>query len=383
MNIRSRVGSLLLLGAVIGVGVGLAAWKYLALRQAMGAAANHPEPMEAVTVAVAGEREHRRTTTAIGTVLALQSITLRNELPGTVHEVKLVPGQIVEAGALLVALDVSVEEAELKAQEAQAALAETTLQRTKRLSETKAVPEMDLDRAAAERDIAVAQTARIKAVIARKTIRAPFRARVGIADIHPGQFLDEGTQITTLQGVGEAAHVDFSVPQQVAATLRVGGTVEVLPAAGSAAITANIVAIDARVDATTRNAMIRARIEGVAAAPAPGASVRVRVPVGPPRRAVSVPVSALRRGPAGDHVFVVAPGKDGKQRAQVRPVQSGAILGDEVLILDGLSPGEQVAASGSFKLRESVLVAVASNTAAGGRQPQQAPVADAGANGAN
>ena len=383
MNIRSRVGSFLLLGAVIGVGVGLAAWKYLAVRQAMGAAAHQPEPMEAVTVAVAGEREHRRTTTAIGTVLALQSITLRNEIPGTVHEVKLVSGQIVEAGALLVALDVSVEEAELKAQEAQAALAETTLLRTKRLSETKAVPEMDLDRAAAERDIAVAQTARIKAVIARKTIRAPFRARVGIADIHPGQFLDEGTQITTLQGVGEAAHVDFSVPQQVAATLRVGGTVEVLPGAGSAAITANIVAIDARVDATTRNAMIRARIEGVAAAPAPGASVRVRVPVGPPRRAVSVPVSALRRGPAGDHVFVVAPGKDGKPRAQVRPVQSGAILGDEVLILDGLSPGEQVAASGSFKLRESVLVAVASNTAAGGTQPEQAPVADAGTNGAN
>jgi RND family efflux transporter MFP subunit len=379
MNIRSRVGSFLLLGAVIGVGAGLAAWKYLAVRQAMGAAANQPEPMEAVTVAVAGEREHRRTTTAIGTVLALQSITLRNEIPGTVHEVKLIPGQIVEAGALLVAMDVSVEEAELKAQEAQAALAETTLRRTQRLSETKAVPEMDLDRAKAERDIAVAQTARLKAVIARKTIRAPFRARVGIADIHPGQFLDEGTQITTLQGVDEAAHVDFSVPQQVAATLRVGGTVEVLPAAGSAAITANIVAIDARVDVATRNAMIRAKIEG-AAAPAPGASVRVRVPVGPPRRAVSVPVSALRRGPAGDHVFVVAPGKDGKPRAQVRPVQSGAMLGDEVLILDGLSPGEQVAASGAFKLRESVLVAIASNTTAGATQ---APVADARANGTN
>jgi membrane fusion protein (multidrug efflux system) len=149
---------------------------------------------------------------------------------------------------------------------------------------------MDLDRAIAERDVALAQTARLKAVIARKTIRAPFRARVGIADIHPGQFLDEGTQITTLQGVDEAAHVDFSVPQQVAATLRVGGTVDVLPTAGSAAIAANIVAIDSRVDAATRNAMIRARIEGAAGAPAPGASVRVRVPVGPPRRAVSVPV---------------------------------------------------------------------------------------------
>jgi membrane fusion protein (multidrug efflux system) len=82
-------------------------------------------------------------------------------------------------------------------------------------------------------------------------------------------------------------------------------------------------------------------------------------------------------------VFVVAPGKDGKPRAQMRTVQSGAILGDEVLILDGLSPGEQVAASGAFKLRESVLIAIASNTAAGGTQPEQAPVADAGTRGAN
>jgi membrane fusion protein, multidrug efflux system len=361
MKVGSRVGSSLLLGTVFAVGLGLAAWKYLVIREANAAAASQPEPMESVTIAVATEREHRRTTTTIGTVLALQSITLRNELPGTVREVKLSPGQIVEAGDLLVALDVSVEDAELKAQEAQAALAETTFRRTQRLTETKAVPEMDLDRAVAERDVALAQIARIKAVIARKTIRAPFRARVGIADVHPGQFLDEGTQLTTLQGVADAAHVDFAVPQQVAATLSVGGTVEMLATGSTAPIGANIVAIDARVDPTTRNAMVRAKIEG-ANAPAPGASVRVRVPVGPPRMAVAVPVSALRKGPGGDHVFVIAPDKAGKTRAQLRPVQSGALLGDEVLILSGLSAGEQVAASGSFKLRETVLVSVAGKT---------------------
>jgi membrane fusion protein (multidrug efflux system) len=361
MNVGTRVKSSLLLGTVLAAGVGLAAWKYLVIREASAAAASQPEPMESITIATATEREHRRTTTAIGTVLALQSITLRNELPGTVREVRLVPGQIVEAGELLVALDVSVEEAELKAQEAQAALAETTYRRTQRLIETKAVPEMDLDRAVAERDVALAQIARIKAVIARKTIRAPFRARVGIADVHRGQFLEEGTQLTTLQGVADAAHVDFTVPQQVAATLGVGGTVEVLATGGTVPIGANIVAIDARVDPHTRNAMVRAKIEGAANRPAPGASVRVRVPVGPPRMAVAIPVSALRKGPGGDHVFVVAPDKDGKKRAHVRQVQSGAVLGDEVLILSGLSPGEQLAASGSFKLRETVLVAVAAN----------------------
>src|SRR5688572_111547 len=163
MTFRSRVGSTLLLATVVGVGGGLAGWKYLAIRDANAASANQPEPMESITTAVATEREHQRTTTAIGTVLALRSIALRNEILGTVRESKLIPGQIVEAGALLVALDVSVEEAELKAQQAQAALTETTLRRTQRLTETKALPEMDLDRAVAERDVALAQIARTKA----------------------------------------------------------------------------------------------------------------------------------------------------------------------------------------------------------------------------
>jgi membrane fusion protein (multidrug efflux system) len=92
--------------------------------------------------------------------------------------------------------------------------------------------------------------------------------------------------------------------------------------------------------------------------------VRVRVPAGPPRKAVAVPVSALRKGPGGDHVFVIAPDKDGKPRAHVRQVESGAVLGDEVLIHAGLSAGEQVATSGSFKLREAALVAIASDPGA-------------------
>lgn len=122
---RHWVGSILLPVLVLGMGVGLAAWKYDAIQDGQLASAKQPEPMETVTVAVAKEIEHRQTTTSIGTVLALRSITLRNELAGTVRDVRLVSGQIVEAGTVLVALDVSVEEAELKAQEAQAALAKT------------------------------------------------------------------------------------------------------------------------------------------------------------------------------------------------------------------------------------------------------------------
>jgi membrane fusion protein (multidrug efflux system) len=356
---RAWIGSVLLLVAFAGVASGLVLWKRAAMREAAAASAKQPEPLESVTVAVAKPLQHRQTATSIGTVLALRSITLRNELPGTVRQVLFTPGQVVEAGAVLVTLDVSVEEAELKAQEAQAAVAETLLRRVQRASETRAASEMEVDRARADRDVAVAQIARIKAIIARKTLRATFRSRVGLADVHPGQYLNEGTQLTTLQGVDDAVHVDFTVAQPVAVGLRVGQQVDVFGSNEERPTAARIVALDARIDPTTRNAMIRARIERGAEAPAPGASVRVRVPVGAPRAAVAVPVSALRKGPAGDHVFVVAPDQGGKTRAHVRRVDSGAMLGDDVVILTGLTAGEQVAASGSFKLRDGVLVAIA------------------------
>lgn len=371
MNRHNWLGSVILILCVLLIGVGLAAWKYESIQGEQTASANQPERMESVTVAVARAIEHRPSTTSIGTVLALRSITLKNELAGTIREVRLTPGQIVEAGTLLVALDVSVEEAELKAQAAQAALAKTVLNRRQNLSQEFATTQEEVDRARADLDVAHAQIARTKAVIAKKTIRAPFRARVGIADVHRGQYLDEGTLLTTLQGVGDAVHVDFAVPQQVAGGLRVGETVEILAAGNAPAVLAKIMAIDARVDPTTRNAMVRARIEGTNV-PAPGASVRVRVSIGSLRNVVAIPVSALRKGPGGDQVFVIAPDKDGRIRVQSRQVESGTMFGDEIIILSGLTAGEQVAAVGSFKLRDGILVAIANTPETRSKENRQA-----------
>jgi membrane fusion protein (multidrug efflux system) len=349
VSFRHWLASIGLLSAVIGGGALLAGWKISALREA--AAAPPFEPMETVAASVARAHSHRETTTAIGTIVALRSVTLRNELPGTVRDVHLAPGQVVDAGTVLVRLDTSVEEAELRAQEAQAALAETLFARTRQAREHNAVSDVDMDRAAAERDVALARIARTRAILARKTIRAPFRARVGMADVHPGQYLHEGTLITTLQGVDDAVHVEFHVPQRVAAGLRAGDRVE------AGVLEATIVAVDARVDVETRNARIRARIAG--GAPAPGASVRVRIPIGAPIHAVAIPVSALRRSPSGDHVFAISNDADGHARARLRPVDAGPMIGDEILIRSGLADGERVASTGSFKLRDGILVAVA------------------------
>jgi membrane fusion protein (multidrug efflux system) len=358
-----------LLAVIALAALGLAARKSAAIREASAAAMSQPEPMESVAAALAEPYEHHETATSIGTVLALRWVTLRNEVAGTVRRVMLTPGQVVQEGAVLVALDVAVEEAELAAQEAQAKLAEATLDRLEKLGQNGATSAEEVDQARAARDVAEAQTQRTRAIIARKTIRAPFTARVGIADVHEGQYLNEGTQLTTLQGVEDALNVDFAVSQQVAAGLRTGSTVRVF-AEDAHPTDARIVAIDARVDPTTRNAVVRARIERSTQL-TPGASVRVVIPVGAASNAVAIPASSLRKGPAGDHVFVLTPDPEGKVRAHVRPVRSGPIVGDRVLILDGLTAGEEVAASGSFKLREGVLVVVADPNAAPTAAPQE------------
>src|SRR5436190_1453333 len=261
MNHRGWTGSAVLLLTLAITAGSLVAWKRASVRKADAAAARQPEPIESVTLAVARERQYRPTTTSVGTILALNSITLRNELAGTVRQVTLAPGQVVEAGAVLVALDVSMEEAELQAETAQADLAATTLARLERLREAQATSQEEVEQARAARDVALAQLVRTRAVIAKKTIRAPFRARVGISDVHPGQYLNEGTELTTLQGVDAAANVDFTVAQAVAAELHPGEPVAVYAADDPRPITARIVAVDARVDPATRNAPVRARLQ--------------------------------------------------------------------------------------------------------------------------
>src|SRR5262249_56036380 len=128
--------------------------------------------------------------------------------------------------------------------EGQARVAETTLHRNEFLRQHEANAEAELDQARAQRDVMLAQVEHLKAIIAKKIIRAPFRARVGLADIHPGQYLNEGVQLTTLQGVADEENVDFSVAQSVAAALPLGSAVDVVTADGAAPISARIVAID-------------------------------------------------------------------------------------------------------------------------------------------
>lgn len=358
------VASLLLLVVVVGGGALIYLWKSHADAAAAQAAASQPPPMWAVEAAEVRTKPFASSTTSIGTVRALQSITLRNELPGTVHKVSLQTGQVVEAGAVLVELDVAVEQAELQALEAESKLAASMLARMEQALAKQGASAADVDRARAEHDKALANVARTKAVIERKRLRAPFQARVGFVDLHVGQYLDAGATVTTLQGTENAVHVDYAVTQDIAAHLTVGSEVEIV-VTGQPPAQAKIVAMDARVDATTRNTSIRALLRGLSPMPQPGASVRVRTPKEAPVEVMVVPATALRRGADGDHVFAIVKNEQGALVADLRRVHSGASLGDEVVIKDGLKVGDRVAAAGSFKLFPGALIAVVDKAAAG------------------
>lgn len=359
------LGAVLLLGAVGGSAY--AAWLYKqgAREAAAAAASSQPEPAEAIRAEPATTTQWTQTSSAIGTVRALRSITLRNELAGTVRHVKLSTGQRVDAGDLLVEMDVAVEQAQLAALQAEARLAESMLGRMERALERQGAPEADVDRARAERDMAVANVQRLEALIEQKRLRAPFDAVVGLVDLHVGQYLQPGTEITTLQGVADSVHCDFPVTQEVARALHVDDEIEVFVGGREQPVRARIEALDARIDAATRNRQVRAVLAGVDPMPRPGASVRVRVPVAAPRKVVVVPVSALRRGPAGNSVFVVAEADGGQLRAAMRRVTSGAVLGDLVVIERGVDEGELIATTGSFKLRQGALVVLAAPESTG------------------
>lgn len=354
--VRRTVASVLLILVVVGATFGLAAWKKNHNEASAAAAAAQPEMPWPVEAAEVRTRPFARSTTTIGTVRALQSITLRNELPGTVHTVALQTGALVEAGALLVELDVTVEQAELNALEAEARLAETMLGRMDQAMKSQGASAADVDRARAQHDMALANVERTKALIERKRVRAPFKALVGMVDLHKGQYLEPGTEITTLQGVDAAVHVDFAVPQDTAARLQVGGEVEIGTAGHDQPLKAKIVAIDARVESATRNTWIRALLTGNGQIPRPGASVRVRTPVEAQHEVSVVPVSALRRGPDGAYVYAVVTAPDGKLRADLRRVTAGTTLGDEVVIADGVKAGERIVTTGSFKLQPGFLL---------------------------
>lgn len=359
-------GSIVLVVCVLAIGFAIALVKYRQIRAAM-AMPPPPEMPVAVVIQPVSGITYRQQTTIIGTVLAPQSIMLSNEVAGTVARVGFKSGDQVAEGQVLIELDTSVEKAELLGAQARVRLARSSLARMRQAAASNAVTATEVEEAEAQYDQASAAVAQLQAVIARKTLTAPFAAKIGLNNTHLGQFLPSGYEIASLQSIDDYLHVDFMIPQSAADAVRVGEQISLVD--GQANYSATLIALDARADRVSRNLMARARLSPVPATLVPGDSVRVVLEYGPPLETVAVPQEAVRRAPMNTFVYVVEPDQGQGQRAHARTVRVGKTVGRQVSVLEGLKAGEQVVADGSFKLHDGALVAPAS--------PNESEAADA------
>ena len=336
--------------------------KFRQIQTAIGQAASFQPPPEAVTTIAAVEEQWPETLTAIGTVAAVQGVTISADLPGTVDRIGFEAGQAVREGEVLALLDTRQEQAQLAAAEAQRELARVSFERMQGLLNENVVSRAEFDRAIADQRQGDARVGEIKATIERKTIRAPFGGILGIRRVNLGQYLSAGDALVTLQSLSPI-YVNFGVPQQAMAQVRAGRTVRVTADnfAGSA-FSGRITAIDSVVDESTRNIQAQATLANPDGRLRPGMFVQAEVAVGASATIVSLPASAISYAPYGNSVFVVSDLKDkgGKPYRGVRQqfVKLGAARGDQISITSGLKAGDEVVTSGVFKLRNGAAVIV-------------------------
>jgi membrane fusion protein, multidrug efflux system len=361
MNTNRRIWILAVAGLVAVVAV-LAGIKGGQIGAMMAAGRSFAPPPESVTSAkvVAGEWQASRA--AIGTLVAVHGVIVGAELPGLVREVAFESGAWVRRGQVLVRLDTSTEEAQLAAATADAALARLSLERARELRKADSNSQADLDAAEARSKQADAAAATLQATIAKKTIRAPFDGRIAIRQVELGQVLSPGTAVASLQSVNPI-YVDFWLPQQALADLRVGQAVrvrtDIFP---SASWDGQITVVNPEVDVATRNVRVRATIANADGRLRPGMFVNVEV-VSPEKRPVLlIPAPAVLYAPYGDSIFVLEEQKDTSGKATLvahqKFVRLGERRGDLVVVTSGLSAGETVVGSGAFKLRNGAAVVV-------------------------
>lgn len=320
-------------------------------------------PATTVTAAPAQQDTWGESLSAPGSLEAVQGVTVSAETPGKVVKIGFEPGAAVAAGDLLVQLDTSTEEAQLRAAEATAALARANLARARDLRDSGTNSPAELDAADAQARQADAQAESLRAIIAKKTIRAPFAGRLGLRLVNLGQILREGDAITSLQTL-DPIYVNFSLPQQRIGQLAAGTEVKVTSdAAPGTAFAGRITAVNSEVDAATRSVRVQATIANAAEKLRPGMYAAVEVVLPVQKDVLSIPVTAVLYAPYGDTVFVVEqkPGEGGAPAQQVlrqQFVRLGAARGDFVSVVDGLKAGDMVVTSGVFKLRPGMPVAI-------------------------
>ncbi len=364
---------LIIVAALLG---GLGFLKYRQVEAAIAAGASFTPPATAVTTVVAKRETWPSTLQVIGTVAAIQGVTVSADLPGTVDKIHFESGQSVQEGDILVELDTRQERAQLANLEAQRDLAKIQYGRSEQLMKAGVISKSEYDNAAAQQKATEAQVGDIKAAIARKTIHAPFSGILGIRQISLGQYLAAGQAIVSLESLNPI-YVNFGVPQQDEPKILIGHSVNVtiadLPGMG---FNGKITALDSVISEQTRNIQIQATFQNRGGKLRPGMFVQVELPTGKPRDVIPLPATAINYAPYGDSVYVVTEMKDQKgntyKGVKQQVVKIEGSRGAQVAITSGVRPGDEVVSSGVFRLRNAAPVQV-NNSVQPGDNPNPKP----------
>ena len=311
-----------------------------------------PPPI-GVTTAEVDTAEWETTVSAIGTAVATQEVMLTPEVPGRITALRFESGETVERGQVLVTLDTATERAQLASARAEVELANITLERMQALAGRGAVSQAEFDTARARKAQADASVQGLRAVIAQKTLRAPFSGRLGIREADLGQVLQPGTPIVSLQSL-DPIYVDFQVPENMLASLEAGyAVVATSDAFPEESFRGTIQTINNRVETSTRNVRIRAEIPNPDERLRPGMFLDVEVVRPQQRRIVAVPNTAVLYAPYGDSVYIVDEGENGGLVARQMFVRLGERRGDLVEVVSGLEADQTVVSTGAFKLQNA------------------------------
>jgi membrane fusion protein (multidrug efflux system) len=332
-------------------------------------------PPQTVTAATAESSDWQPEVSAVGSLRAVRGVDVTTEVTGLVRALRFKSGDDAQSGQVLVELNADAEIAQQHALEAAADLSSTVYERDKAQYEVQAISKAQLDADAADLKNKRAQAAAQAALVAKKTLRAPFAGRLGITTVNPGQYLNTGDKVVTLQAV-DPVYVDFKLPQQQLAMITNGLAVNLTADAfAGVKFAGKITAIDPRVDAGTRNFQAEATIPNPERRLMPGMFARVAVLAGDIKRYVTLPQTSITYNPYGATVFLAqkkSGGTGNELIAQQTFVTLGPTRGDQVAVLRGVREGDLVVTSGQLKLNNGTPLII-NNSAQPANDPDPSP----------
>jgi membrane fusion protein, multidrug efflux system len=340
--------------------------------------ASAPVPAAIVSAMMADYQQWQPQLSAVGTLRAVRGVDVTTEVSGLVRNIEFKSGDEVKAGQVLAQLNADADLAQLHALEAAADLASTVYERDKQQLAAEVISKAQVDTDAADLKSKRALAAQQAAVVEKKTIRAPFAGKLGITTVNPGQYLNTGDRLVTLQSI-DPIYIDFNLPQQQLPQVNLGQKVALTADAyPGATFDGKINAINPRVDTNTRNVQIEATVPNPKRQLLPGMFATVKVNSGEQQRYLTLPQTAITYNPYGSTVYVIKPSdkKDDKGNAQLTAQQvfvtPGPTRGDQVAILKGVEPGAQVVTSGAVKLKNGMPVVI-NNTIQPSNSPNPTP----------